>query len=26
MAMLPHFHSRCQKFLETVVTFLEEEL
>jgi len=24
--MLPHFHSRCQKFLETVVTFLEEEL
>lgn len=26
MAMLPHFHSRCQKFMETVVTFLEEEL
>ena len=26
MAMLPHLHSTCQKFLETVVTFLEEEL
>ncbi len=26
MAMLPHFHSTCRKFLETVVTFLEEEL
>ena len=26
MAMLPHFHNTCRKFLETVVTFLEEEL
>jgi C_GCAxxG_C_C family probable redox protein len=26
MAMLPQFHNTCPKFLETVVTFLEEEL
>ena len=26
MAMLPHFHNTCRKFLEKVVTFLEEEL
>ncbi len=26
MARLPQFHNTCPKFLETVVTFLEEEL
>jgi C_GCAxxG_C_C family probable redox protein len=26
MAKLPHFHSICPKYLETVVSFLEEEL
>ncbi|NLE35421.1 MAG: C_GCAxxG_C_C family protein [Bacteroidales bacterium] len=26
MAMLPHFHNTCPRFLDTVITFLEEEL
>jgi C_GCAxxG_C_C family probable redox protein len=26
MATLPFFHSTCQKFLETVITYIEEEL
>ncbi|MFZ4462987.1 MAG: C-GCAxxG-C-C family protein [Bacteroidales bacterium] len=26
MSMIPFFHNTCPKFLETVITFLEEEL